>query len=294
MDGANCINLHPHAGFIVRLAERLASTEQEAEASKGKHENFQANRCSRAMLASLVAKLNALYVDSPSGGSRAAADDDVPAAYPALRPTAPSSSEEIMMNVSCKPLLILLATMSATPALAYDKGNTILRVGPLLFAPDVSTDAGTAGLDVEDNVQLGLTATYMLHPNFGAELVAATPFYHDIESNGTTIGSTKHLPPTVFLQWYPNMNDSVQPFLGIGVNHTFFFDEKSVLGDLSLDESTGIGFEAGVDWKLSDALTLNATVWKLDINTDVSVSGAPLGELELDPFLAMVGIGWKF
>ncbi|MCD6061417.1 MAG: ompW, partial [Moraxellaceae bacterium] len=54
------------------------------------------------------------------------------------------------------------------------------------------------------------------------------------------------------------------------------------------------GFEAGVDWKLSDALTLNATVWKLDINTDVSVNGAPLGELELDPFLAMAGIGWKF
>lgn len=198
------------------------------------------------------------------------------------------------MNIQKLSLLAVLAAATAAPAFAYDSGNTIIRVGPLLFAPDVSTDAGTAGLDVEDNVQLGLTATYMFHPNFGAELVAATPFYHDIEAGGATIGSTKHLPPTVFLQWYPNMNETVQPFLGVGVNHTVFFDEKSTLGDLSLDDSTGIGFEAGVDWKMSDSLTLNATVWKLDINTDVSVNGAPLGELELDPFLAMVGVGWSF
>lgn len=198
------------------------------------------------------------------------------------------------MNMTHK--MLLLAMVCATPltAVAYDKGDMVLRIGPLLFAPDVSTDAGTAGFDVDDNVQLGLTVTYMLHPNVGVELVAATPFYHDISLNGATIGSTKHLPPTAFVQWYPLARERVQPFVGVGVNHTFFFDEKSSLGQVTLDDSTGIAFEAGVDVNLTDALSVNATIWKLDIDTDVSLNGTRLGELELDPFLAMVGIAMKF
>jgi outer membrane protein len=198
------------------------------------------------------------------------------------------------MNLMHKLLLLSLACATPLCAVAYDKGDTVLRIGPLLFAPDVSTDAGTAGFDVDDNVQLGLTATYMMHPNVGVELVAATPFYHDISLNGATIGSTKQLPPTAFLQWYPLAQERVQPFVGVGVNHTFFFDEKSGLGRVKLDDSTGIAFEAGVDVNLTDSLTVNATVWKLDVNTDVSLNGARLGELELDPFLAMIGIGMKF
>lgn len=198
------------------------------------------------------------------------------------------------MNLTHKTLLLTFALATPLAASAYEQGDTVLRIGPLLFAPDVGTDAGTAGIDVDDNVQLGLTASYLVHPNVGVEIVAATPFYHDISLGGPTIGSTKHLPPTAFVQWYPMADARVQPFLGVGVNHTFFFDEKSGLGRLKLDDSTGIAFEAGVDVAINDQLSVNATVWKIDINTDVSLNGAPLGELELDPFVALVGVAMKF
>lgn len=197
------------------------------------------------------------------------------------------------MRASPKLLLLALAT-TALPASAYEQGDLIVRAGPALVSPDVSTDTGTAGIDVDNNVQLGIAAAYLFHPNVGVEVLAATPFEHDISLNGVDIGSTRHLPPTVSLQWYPLRHERVQPYLGVGINHTVFFEEASTLGRLDLDASTGLALEAGVDVMLNDRWLVNASVWKIDLNTDVSLNGAPLGELELAPWAGMIGAGMKF
>ncbi len=190
--------------------------------------------------------------------------------------------------------LLALATL-AQPALAYEKNDVILRAGAAMVNPDVSNGTGLAGLDVDSGTQLGLTASWMLHPHIGVELLASTPFKHDITLNGSEIGSTRHLPPTVSLQWYPLSSASVQPYVGVGINHTVFFDVDNNLGvNLDLSDSTGLALEAGVDVKLGERLYLNAAVWKIDINTDVSINGAGQGELELDPLAAMLGLGYRF
>lgn len=207
------------------------------------------------------------------------------------------------MKVLHKTLLLTLAVAAASPAFAYDAGNVIVRGGIAQVSPDVSTDANTTGLDVDSNVQLGLTATYMVSPKFGVEVLAATPFEHDITAGGTTIGTTKHLPPTVTAQWFPlDSASKVQPYLGLGLNYTTFFSEelnatgKAATGanSLSLSDSFGLAVEAGVDVQLTDNIVLNAAVWKIDINTDVSLDGSKVGEVQLDPLAAMIGVGYKF
>lgn len=200
------------------------------------------------------------------------------------------------MKVLHKSLLLSLAVAAASPAFAYDKGDLMVRVGAAMVQPDVSTDAGLTPLqlDVDDNTQLGLTATYMLSPKFGVQLLAATPFKHDITSAGAKVGETKHLPPTVTAQFYPLDHATVQPYIGAGLNYTFFFEDDTILGDTKLTDSVGLALEAGVDIKVSENVYVNAAVWKIDINTDIEVNGAKAGEVELDPLAAMIAVGFKF
>jgi outer membrane protein len=218
----------------------------------------------------------------------------------------------------------ITAGMMGVSAQAYEAGNMIGRVGLAKVSPQddssvlkISGVGGVAGtgVEVDDNTQLGLTGTYMLSPSFGIELLAATPFEHDISvnglgglgvPNGTKLGSTKHLPPTLSAQWYPlGSGSALQPYLGVGVNYTTFFSEKLTSGaktalgasNLKLDDSFGLAFEAGLDWAISSNWVINASVWKADIDTTATVNTA-LGkvkvDVEIDPMVYMLAVGYKF
>jgi outer membrane protein len=108
--------------------------------------------------------------------------------------------EEVNMRIPNNVLLLAFACAATAPAFGYESGDVIVRAGLAKVSPDVSTDAATTGIDVDNYMQLGLTATWMLSPQFGVELLAATPFKHDISATGTTIGSTRQLPPTISAQ----------------------------------------------------------------------------------------------
>lgn len=201
------------------------------------------------------------------------------------------------MRIKSAALIASILAATAGQAMAYEAGDIVLRAGIANVSPDTSDSDianGALDLDVDDNTQLGLTATYFITPTVGVQLLGATPFKHDITAGDTTIGETSHLPPTVTVQWYPQINDKIHPYVGVGLNHTFFFEDDSILGDLELSDSTSYALEAGVDIDLGSNLVLNAAVWKIDINTDVKLNGTNLGELEIDPLAYMVGVGYKF
>ena len=165
---------------------------------------------------------------------------------------------------------------------------------------------------VDSDTQLGLTFTYMLTDHLGLGLLAATPFKHDIKAklagnaDRLNAGSTKHLPPTLTLQYFPMHSESkFQPYAGVGVNYTKFFEEdvgselEGVLGKgkLKLDDSWGVAFELGMDYALTDRWVVNAAVWYIDIDTDAKFNfpGAEVKtKVDIDPLVYMVGIGYKF
>ncbi len=194
--------------------------------------------------------------------------------------------------------------LGATAASAYEAGDMVLRAGLAGVLPDSSfdqNDLGGTGVDVDDGYSLGITFTWMATDNLGVGVLGAWPFEHDFDGVGGIsgeVGSTKHLPPTVTLQWHFPTGSNIQPYIGAGVNYTYFFDEETT-GDLSgvnleLDDSWGLAAEAGVDFDLGNDLVLSGQLWYLDIETEAKLAGVGTLDVDVDPWVFMVGIGKKF
>lgn len=191
------------------------------------------------------------------------------------------------------------AMMASSQAFAYGAGDFFTRVGVAKVAPKSDNGSlanGALSVDVQDKTDFAFTLGYRFHDKVGVELLAALPFEHDIHLNGDNIASTKHLPPTLTLQYYPlgGTQSRVQPYVGAGINYTYFSDEELAIGDLELDDSWGAAGQVGVDLLIDDHWALNAAAWYIDIDTDASVGGAAAGTVEIDPLVVMAGLSYRF
>ncbi len=100
------------------------------------------------------------------------------------------------------------------------------------------------------------------------------------------------------MQYYPlgGTGSQVQPYAGIGLNYTHFFSESIDVAnaDLDLDSSWGLAGQLGVDVRLDDHWGLNAAAWYIDIDTDASLNGTDIGTVNVDPWVFMAGISYRF
>lgn len=185
----------------------------------------------------------------------------------------------------------------SSAANAYEKGDWLLRVG--VGHVDPKSDNGEIA-SVDSGTAVVFNGTYFFTPNLGFEILAATPFSHDIElaADGTKVGETKHLPPTFSLQYHFDTQGGFKPYVGAGVNYTLFFDEETtgpLAGtSLSLDDSFGLAAQLGADYDISDTMFINLDVRWIDINTDAELDGAALEEVEIDPMVYSLTLGWRF
>ena len=165
-----------------------------------------------------------------------------------------------------------------------------------------SENKDSTGLDLSINNKIipEVDISYFFTPQIAAELILTYPQKHDIRSGGTTIGSLKHLPPTLTLQYHFTELGAIKPYLGLGLNYTRFssveFDPAVVaaLHPSIKNNSYGLAVQAGVDYAINKTTYLNLDVKKVQIRTDVSSSGVKVGEFKVDPWLVGVGIGWRF
>ena len=200
--------------------------------------------------------------------------------------------------------LLVIGMMAQGAAFAGGMGaqdGVIVRMGAAMVAPhgDGLTIPG-GRIEVGDNTQLGLSVSIPVSRNLAVGVLAATPFKHDISLGGTKVGTTKHLPPTVTLQYRYHDGGNVVPYVGAGINYTRFFKEQTTgalaATNLNLDDSVGLAGELGVDWKLNKRWGLSAAAWYADIETDASTANRtnPLGTVKIDPWVYMVGAAYHF
>ncbi len=217
----------------------------------------------------------------------------------------------------------LALALAAPFAQAFEAGDIIVRAGAITVDPhEDSSDINHAVLGdvagskatLDSNTQLGLNFAYMVTDKVGIELLAATPFSHDVGVKGMPgpyaglngkLGSLKHLPPTLSVIYYPlEKTSAFQPYVGAGINYTWFFDtelsssaEDKGFSGLDMKDSWGLAAQVGMDYMLTDNIMLNAQLRYIDIDTTGTtyLAGDKVKvDVDVDPFVYMVGLGYKF
>jgi outer membrane protein len=232
------------------------------------------------------------------------------------------------MNKSLLSASLFALALTAPLAHAFDAGDIIVRAGAITVNPKASSSsvkvdqgplAGTnlgGKATMDSDTQLGLNFAYMVTNNIGIELLAASPFEHDVNLKGTGLGAAngklgtlKHLPPTLSVVYYPLDNKSAfQPYVGAGINYTWIYDEKlsneaqaNGFSNFKAKNSWGMAFQVGADYMITDNIMLNAQMRYIDINTRATVENDAVApgtrarvNVDVDPFVYMVGLGYKF
>ncbi|MBB5863212.1 OmpW family outer membrane protein [Xanthomonas sp. 3058] len=185
----------------------------------------------------------------------------------------------------------LAAAFVSASALAQSKGDWTVAVGAHQVAPTSDNGrlvGGTLEVDVGNDIKPTFTAEYFIADTLGIEVLAALPFEHAITLRGLgRVGSTKHLPPVISLQYHFNRQGKVSPFLGAGINYTRFFstDTRGALAGsrLELGDSWGLAAHAGLDFTLSDRSALRVDLRWIDIDSTARLDGARIGKVHIDP-----------
>ena len=226
-------------------------------------------------------------------------------------------------------LAIALLSSLSSMAFANQAGDILVRGGLTTVNPDsqqstiyaagnqtVNLGAGAISASVDDDTQLGLNFVYFYDSNWAVELLAATPFKHDIMvdtgAGVVNLGETKHLPPTLSVLYYFDTTSAFKPYVGLGINYTVFFEDSfnpALTGsgspaivsisdgttttpvgapldadDLNLSNSWGLSAQIGVDYDLGDNWSVNVSARYIDISTDATfaVGGDNIGKANVD------------
>lgn len=219
---------------------------------------------------------------------------------------------------------ILASLLGAPMAQAHLQGDLIFRVGAVTVDPHEDSQrikhqtlgrvpGSKAGLD--SDTQIGFNYVYMMTDNIGVELLAATPFTHNVYVKGMPgpykglngrLGTVQHLPPTLSLVYFP-LDDTYdfQPYAGVGLNYTAFFkghlsnsaESKGFEHGLEVDDSFGLAGELGFDYMFGDQYMFNAQVRYIDIETRATtkLAGKRVDvNVDVDPWVYMVSLGYRF
>lgn len=193
---------------------------------------------------------------------------------------------------------LFLALMGAgmmQPAIAQEN-SWMVRARALHMKVDNGNSPQVPGAKVEINDKTFPEIDFAYHftRNLAAELVLTYPQKHDVKLEGAKIGTIKHLPPALLLQYHFSPGTKVDPYLGAGINYTRFMDASLPSGVTTDKDSFGLALQAGVDFEIAKNVYINLDYKRVNIETDVKVAGAKLTTFKVDPDLISIGIGWRF
>lgn len=230
-----------------------------------------------------------------------------------------------------KSLLVLALVAAFAPTLAQaEAGDWVVRARAANINPNEDSDLGKtvnknvapvmsngAELKVDSNTILEFDISYYFTKNIAAELILATGSKHDVSVSrepgavvpNQLLGSVDVLPPTLTVQWHFNPDQTIDPYVGAGINYSAFLDKRLEVrqgplagSDIKVEnDSWGYALQAGVDINLKDGWLINADVKYISLDTDVKLRNPLAGnawtkidDLEINPWVFGLGIGKKF
>lgn len=183
-------------------------------------------------------------------------------------------------------------------------------------SPNESATINTIGGDIaiDNKIIPELDFTYFLTENIALELILGTTKHNvnTVGSNLTAVGGAASanvdlgnvwlLPPTLTAQYHFNM-EKFKPYIGAGINYTFFYNINAgnTIKDVSYDNAFGFAFQGGLDYDLNDKWFLNFDAKYILLKTDVTVDASNLAanlsipaKVNINPLLIGFGLGMRF
>ncbi|MFZ4512841.1 MAG: OmpW/AlkL family protein [Geothrix sp.] len=196
--------------------------------------------------------------------------------------------------------LTLLAAALAAPSLRAEDGPWMVRLRAVAIQPANKSDAASGipadAIHVSNKTIPEVDFSYFFSANLAAELILTVPQQHDVTLSGAKIGTFKHLPPTLTAQWHFLPGQTVNPYIGAGLNFTLISDVKLASGALDLSKSSlGAALQVGVDFKVAKNCFINLDAKYVQLKSDVkTAAGAKVTTVKVDPLLLGVGVGYRF
>jgi outer membrane protein len=157
---------------------------------------------------------------------------------------------------------------------------------------------GALKADLDDSLRPTASIEYRFTPNLGADLLVAWPFEHTLKLNGAKAATIRQLPPTLGINWHFAPDATCSPFVGIGVNFTRVFDEKTtgpLAGtNLSVGDSWGLAAHAGIDIAVAPRWIVTIDARWIDIDSTARVDGSRVGTVSVDPWAVGLSAGYRF
>jgi len=223
----------------------------------------------------------------------------------------------------------MIASASALPAAAADISRPVYKAPAPIIEPFnpwmlrvralgvVTRNSGSvdqvpgSDLKTSDTVVPELDISYFFTPNIAAELILGVTRHHVTGTGapataGLDVGKAWLLPPTLTLQYHFTNFGAFKPYVGGGVNYTWFFDQSAgnvpnaagvVINSSHLHDSFGGVLQVGFDYMIDRHWGVNFDVKKLFLRPSwdgVSNVGPLTGKVNLDPWLIGAGLTYKF
>lgn len=144
---------------------------------------------------------------------------------------------------------------------------------------------------------------YFFNKHLAAELILATTRHSvtasDTVLGGLDLGKVNLLPPTLTLKYLFLPDCIFNPYIGAGLNYTYFYNVNSgpVANSISYSNSFGPALQAGIDVALNKNWSINFDVKKIFIETTASVTAAGQTvntHVKLNPFVYGIGVAYRF
>ena len=136
-----------------------------------------------------------------------------------------------------------------------------------------------------------------LPDNANGTINAGESFTIDVSMRGDSLNAGLGLNYTVFFEetTNDNLNNTLAGLPGV----TSALGTSDISTSLDLDSSFGLAYQLGMDWNINENWSANVAVWKINIETDATLSineGAVTQDIDvtIDPLVAMIGAAYKF
>lgn len=195
----------------------------------------------------------------------------------------------------------------AQEAFEAPKAGTIkLDIRLTGIVPDESgailTAAGAAtGLNVKVNDSFVPTIgiEYYVTPAVSLELIAGSGNNTVKAVGGATnieVSELWHVPPTLTAKYHFAPESRVSPYVGAGLTYIWFASEDGKNGfNVDLKDDFGYALQVGADFATKGPWSVNVDLKHVAFETDANINfGALKSKVTLDPWVASVGIGYKF